>query len=44
MAWGQAQKSVVRKLIRLHKVDLLLLHDIEIHMDFENVIFGAWGS
>lgn len=39
-----AKRAIVRKLVRLHKVDLLCLQETKIHKDVENIVFDVWGS
>lgn len=39
-----AKRATVRRLIRLHKVNLLCLQETKIHKGVDSVVFDIWGS
>lgn len=43
-SWEADQRVAMRRLARLHKVDLLCLKETKIHKDLESIVFDVWGS
>lgn len=39
-----SQRAAVRRLTRLHKVDMLCLPETKVHKDVESIIYDIWGS